>query len=797
MIAAPTFNQIKAQATAILQHAPNSTVIGIHAKGRWTDARSQTDNGQPYLINQCDSPLALRLALQNKPAPAEASGKPTIQILITPLTDSELSDDILLRLAKQRLFPIDPWQIIKSLFHATNIDPRLIHHKWIPTTLMDWLPANHYSPVMGGFLDAEIIWPLLLKHGLGLESDRPDLASILIWSTDADHVVQYHQASKDFRTAANQWLTENTSPTTHTVLQCIANNSGPDALPLGLAAEVIYHPEAQNKLEKATGKFEERFLAGHSPDARTMQTWNKSAQRALTDLPSQTEQTLIQRSDEILTDIGADQFSHLSTVSEKGFQQQLATFSKHLTAFVQKPQPDILTSLITTANAVKTHKQASAFASERRLERMDMAIRLAQWLIRNTDEPAHPPKSLEEAIAYHTREGSFLDWARLTLPISEPYRALSKAYGKLFEAITNVRETQAQQFAKLLQNWTDIGSVRPSILPIEDILERVVAPLAEQNPVLLIVLDGMSMNITHELLFDLTQRNWQLITTEAQAHPIRAGLATIPSTTTVSRTSLLCGQLQTGQQTQERKGFTQHPALIKHCKRNLPPLLFHQKGLRAVETPNLPEDIYGAIASSKNQVVGLVINAIDDLLSKGEQVDIAWKCDRIKVLAPILQAARESQRLVIITSDHGHIIHHGIKYKAKTGKGGERWREAKGKPDQNELKIIGKRVLGVSGHAIIAPWTEKLHYVTAPNKGSHGGISPQEMIVPLALLTPSKVRPKNTHLATFQTPDWWSMKKAETVESQSSKNSQHIPEESSLGPLFTQGSRIKKEVHNN
>lgn len=785
MIAAPTFNQIKAQATAILQHASNSTAIGIHAKGRWTDARSQTDNGHHYLIDQCDSPLSFRLALQNRPKLTKKADESTIQVLITPLTDSELSDDILLRLAKQRLFPIDPWQIVKTLFHATNIDPRLIQHKWIPTVLMDWLPANRYAPVMGGFLDAEIIWPLLLKHGLGLEGDRPNLEDILRWSTEAKHITQYHQAPEDFRSAADQWLTENTSPTTHTVLQCIASNSESNALPLGLAAEVIYHPEAQNKLEKAIGKFEERFLAGHSPDNRTMQTWNKAARSALTNLPSRIQKNLIQRSDEILTDIGAEKFSYLSTVSEKGFQQQLTTFSKHLTTFVQKPQLDTLISLINTSEAIKAHSQVTAFASERRLERMDMAIRLAQWLVGNTVEPANPPKALEEAIEYHTQEGSFLDWARLTLPVSEPHRELSKAYGKLFETITNIRENQSQQFAKLLQNWTAIGLPRPSILPVEDILERIVSPLTEQNPVLFIVLDGMSMNITHELLSDLTQQNWHLITTEAQTYPIRAGLATLPSTTTVSRTSLLCGQLRKGQQIQEKKGFTKHPSLVKHCKRNLPPLLFHQKGLRAVETPNLPEEIYGVIASSKNQVVGLVINAVDDLLSKGEQVDIDWTCDRIKVLAPILQAAREAQRLVVITSDHGHIMHHGMMCKAKTGKGGERWREAKGNPHKNELKITGKRVLGVSENAIIAPWTEKLHYVAAPNKGSHGGINPQEMIVPLALLVSTRVNPQNTHLATFQPPNWWLIQRMEIEESQSTSNSQRVVEEVSFGPLFS------------
>ena len=71
----------------------------------------------------------------------------------------------------------------------------------------------------------------------------------------------------------------------------------------------------------------------------------------------------------------------------------------------------------------------------------------------------------------------------------------------------------------------------------------------------------------------------------------------------------------------------------------------------------------------------LVINAIDDLLSKEDQIDIAWKSDRIKVLQPILQAAQTAGRSVVITSDHGHVIQHTTVYRANKEKGGEEQNE--------------------------------------------------------------------------------------------------------------------------
>ena len=110
--ASPTFSQLKAQVAAIRQKVPQARVIGIRAAGRWTAERQRRDGEHSYLIQQCDSPLAMRLALR------ETVDEATTKILITPLEEKDLSDDILLRLAKRRLFPIDTWQIVRSLFQA-------------------------------------------------------------------------------------------------------------------------------------------------------------------------------------------------------------------------------------------------------------------------------------------------------------------------------------------------------------------------------------------------------------------------------------------------------------------------------------------------------------------------------------------------------------------------------------------------------------------------------------------------------------------------------------------------------
>lgn len=744
MIAAPTFSQIRAQVDAILARSPHSKVIGIHAQGRWTGDRQQQKGDRHYLIDQCDSPLEIRLALQS------VDNAQTVRVIITPLSDQDLEEDICLRLAKQRLFSISPWQVVKSLFNATNIDPRLTQYDWLPAALIESIPDRGYTPALGGFLDAEIVWPILLRHSIHLRYERPDLPALLSWSASADNIKRYQQTSEPFRAAAVEWLTNLSGPATPIVLHCIAHNRLPEALPLGLAAQVVYHPKAQGKLDKAIGKLEERFLAGLAPKPEMMQLWTKAARQSLSQLPTELQQARIRRSDEILSEIGADRFARFSTVSEQGFDQQLTELAKQLETLVKKPTQVHLNKLTAAYHAVSVHQQSAAEKNQRRLQRVDMALRLSQWLA-NASTIAEPP-SLQDAIAYHTTEGSFLDWARLTLPISEPNQTLSAAYGSLFEAVTAIREKQAYQFATFLKDWTETGSTQKNVLPIEQILETVVAPLAAKTRVLLIVMDGMSMAVCHELLSHLKTQFWQLIQATTQTEPIRAALAALPSETVASRTSLLCGQLQRGNAHTESKAFANQPELLKHCKKKFPPILFHKAALQSTDNNSLSQALVAATSSEKQPIVALVINAIDDLLSKGDQVDTEWTFESIKLLQPVLQTALDNNLSVVLTSDHGHVLEYGAQYK-KTADSGERWRDDDGNPESQEIQIKGSRVL-TETQSLIAPWSEKLRYTQRKN-GYHGGLNPQEMLVPIAVLSPLGTHPPGWQPTTDTMPPWW------------------------------------------
>lgn len=742
--AAPTFSQIKAQVAAIRQKVPDARVIGIHALGRWTGERIKQDGDEAYFIQQCDSPLAMRLALR-EPVESEAT-----RVLITNLHNDELSDDIRLRLSKRRLFSIDSWQIVRSLFQARTVDPRLTRPgwNWIADALLELFPAGGYPPARGGFLDAETVWPLLLGRVISLSVENPDLAALLKWSIDADAVERFRRASSSFRDGAVEWLTERAGPAARMVLRCVERSERPDALALGLAAGVVFHPASAGRLEKAIGRFEERFLGGENHDPGTMGRWAATATEVvrlqLTDPKLRQQQ--VQRADEILAELQAEAFAYLSDTSPLGFDERLGQFGQRLSETLQAKSYALLDGLREAREAIRRHDKAGR--ENRRLERVDMALRLVTWLAEQTT--AFAPESLAEAAVQHLREGGYVDWARLTLRTSEPVRELANAYAQLVNDVTSIREKQSLHFAELLRDWTAAGSASDAVLPVEQILEQFVAPLAAKAPVLVIVIDGMSVAVCRELLGDATRDEW-IALTEPGRFLNRPGIATIPSVTEMSRTSLMCGKLRQGAAADERIGFAEHPELLAQCRNGSPPVLFHKASLTEFDDSSLAADVRKEIASSHRKIVGVVVNAVDDHLLKGEQIDTRWSRDEIKVLPALLHEARLARRIVVLLSDHGHVL--DWQTVGRTYDGGERWRPDNGRCEANEIQVQGSRVLA-DGKRLIAPWSEKLRYGIKKN-GYHGGVTPQEMVVPIVALSSSEAFPAGWTEAAVDSPAWW------------------------------------------
>ena len=736
---APTFNQIRAKVLAVRRKVPDARFFGIRSAGRYSGERMRHDGAEVYLIEQCDSPLSARIALLDEEPGATAT------VLVTSLSDQDIGDDVLVRLAKRQFHEINPWEIVKELFQAQAIDPRLRTHNWIADRLLDLAPAAGLTPTPGGYLDAEAVWPLLLQRMIGLEGERPDLSLLLKWSSVAENVLRFRRLPEEPRRAVEDWLAGGIGPAATSVLRCAGATDQPDALPVGLVLGIVHHPQANGRLDRAAGRLE-RFLGGATPDPVLVERWHAAATEAVRLLDSDTRarNQLLHRADEVLREVQAEEFAHLGDVLPRGFDQRLARLGGLLGPAVEGGASKA-TGLAEARDAVRRHDQARR--ESRRLERVEMALRLARWL-----EGAVPatPRSLGEAARDYLAQGSFVDWARSVLRAGDPVRELSEGYARLVERVAARRQEQNRCFAELLRDQTAAAGQPTDLVPVERVLDDVVAPLAALAPVLVILLDGMSPAVSRELLADLARLDWVSLGPEGQ--PMRPGLAAIPCVTEASRASLFCGRLCTGTADNEAAGFAGHAGLRSQCRSGSPPVLFHKVALQEVADASLAANVREAIASTQKRVVGVVINAVDDHLLKGEQLDLRWTRDEIKVLPSLLYEARSARRVVVVLSDHGHLLDQQTE--ARPGEGGERWRPDDGRPGEGELAVHGPRVLLGQGHRLIAPWSERVRYGAKKN-GYHGGLTPQEMVIPITVLAAGDIRLAGWAEVPDPTPEWW------------------------------------------
>jgi hypothetical protein len=571
---------------------------------------------------------------------------------------------------------------------------------------------------------------------------------------DGTNVARFKNLSEQLRKAVSEWLSRSGGPTVEAILNCIVVNSEADPLPIGLAAGVVFSRQGAGALDKAIGRMEERYFGGKSPQRSTIERWAAAAAEVISlqlsgEKDAKVRRDLLSRADQILAELGADSFAYVSRTSPVGFAQRLARFGETLSKHCENGSPQSMDELTQLKQSIRDHDQSKY--DRRRLDRIDMAVRLARWLIVNREPSNKGARSIAEAATDYLREGAFVDWARLSLRPGDPVRLLSEAYSQLFDSVTVLREAQSRRFAELLRDWTQAGSTGTEVIPVEKILDEIIAPLAAQAPVLVVVIDGMSAAVCRELLTDVTRQDWTVLNEQSRS-ATRAGVATIPSVTEVSRASLLCGRIVTGDANVEKEGFATHPGLHAHCRAGNPPVLFHKATLQEAEDSSLAAEVREAIGSSHRRVVGVIINAVDDHLLKGEQIDTRWTRDEIKVLPALLHEAALARRLVVFVSDHGHILDH--RAEGRVYEGGERWRFDDEKPTDQEFRVTGSRVVMPENHKLIAPWSEKLRYGIKKN-GYHGGLTPQEMIIPITVLAAHDTKLDGWVEAPVGTPTWW------------------------------------------
>ena len=732
--------KIEARVLSILgsleKHNEALRPIGIRASGSYQGRGVVDANGRSFRVKQCQTVLAVREAL--------ISDTENL-VILTPADDRELGLDVLARLARTRVHTLQPWPMLLELFQASDVAPGLLNARGLAEYLVEQKPPAGYPPAVSGKLDEETAWRIVLRN-VGFDAARPDLRAILEWSSNAKGIDAYRALPEELGGSLRTWVATAAGEDARLLFEIIDEGFAADLLPLGLVVDVAFR--SNDNVAAALRVRLERYTRGRALSKSMGENWSGAASAStLVRLGSGERKFAMQaidRADGLLKELNAAELARFSALSIAGLNQRFDVFGKALQHSLSGDGTGLTESLL----SLEEHQLAGELSDDffrERVRRAEMAVRLARWLTL----PVSSEPTLAGASRDYARGSAYADWAREAMSEGDPVAAVSAAYQQLRDRVRERREDENLHFARQLAIATTESSLGDAI-GVEHVLSQVVVPIMREGQrVLLLVMDGMSQAVFHELLLDIQRLGWGELHSEATRWP-RPVIAALPSVTEVSRASLFAGRVAQGQSGFERAEFAAHPQLVEVSAAGVSPILFHKPALSDGGT-ELAKDVRDAIAADNRKVVGVVVNAVDDFLLKGGQTILPTTLASMPIVRSLFYEAERARRVVVLTADHGHVIERGSTYQ-QAEDAGERYRLSGGSAGAGEILLAGPRV-ALSGNRVVAAATETIRYSSSKRFGYHGGATPQECVVPLAVLGRDPFG--SWREVATQLPPWW------------------------------------------
>ncbi|WP_327408768.1 BREX-2 system phosphatase PglZ [Streptomyces sp. NBC_01281] len=739
-------------------------------------------DGQSARIAAAPSPLAVHELLLGHLS--DTATGPALLVVLTDREQNELDPAILARAHKARVDTVDSWDVVRDAFGAHQVDQRLRDDKWAAEALLDAAPPRGGWPRLGGgmlsrgtALSALALRRLRLGRYADEETradhttsaDRLDTHALLSWSLMPGRPEQLLALRGPERTGLAQFLGEEDQAglAGRALLALVEAEHGPDAVAFGLVCAALWcHAEPDAATYTARGRAERWF--GERPPAQGEQldamaaAFGRVSEEYVGALLAgaareggaseearenrRTSDTVLERASALVRQFGAEAAAGTSPLLPAGLDARFTAVG----AALADGEPGRLGAAV---RSLSEHRRAHGPEVRARIERTRMGQRLVQWL---AGEPAVEAPHVDAALQRHVDETGWVDRALEHIEAGgDPDDRLRAAYDVLAARVRERRHEIDHDFARVLATWTAAGTDPGRMLTVETFLERVVKPVvrgAAERRVLLIVLDGMSTAIATELGEEL-RASWAEFDPVDEGAPCRRAVAAaLPTLTSVSRTSLFAGKLMQGSQNDEARLFPTLPLWG-----GAPAAVFHKDDLRADSAGNtFGPALTEALADGRTHVA-VVLNAIDDRLSKEQKLgDGAWQTEHIPGLPDLLRIAATEGMAVVITSDHGHVVdRHGAK--VDTGAPlSARHRPPGGEMSSAEIALHGSRVVAPeSGGSIVALWDADSRY-TARKAGYHGGASLSEFTIPvLAFLRFEASPPPTWRELGDPRPTWW------------------------------------------
>lgn len=751
------------------QEEPEGRVYAIHFDGQ-PPVSEITVGDDDWQVEYAPSELALRMLL------AERSSERPMAIF-TPLRNNLIPEDVEARLAGEEIYQLDPWASLATLFEASSVDAALRwgdYSREFARALLRCIPADRVTPVAGGLLDADTAWRGFQRYGLDQGEPAVELTDWLLWAVESPSAVdRLFDSYEDVYEPLAERLHNEIGPSGRVFLEILRStagrnetNPGVEVLSIGLVYRATMRAEEMGDVKtamKVQAQLESPKFGAFDRDpsademgalsVESVRTWEKLA--AL-EKAGQYRAAIQNRVDEILERTSpndAETIARHSRVSRHGWDSHLHQFAEAIRG-IMSGQADGPSELREQLEVLEGHAEGQRYNG--RLETLEQLAALAYRLSVSEEYE----ESLGAMARRYVTEHSFADALREQLAGADLGPALGAVAEEVLAATSRQSDERNARFASLLAD--DLRDRRGTShgLPIQDALGRAIAPATDTAPVLMVVLDGLNWAVARWLFRDGVLEDWERWCPDEDGELLPM-FATVPSETKYSRTSLLTGELQPGNQSTERKDFAD--ALQNAGGVDGPESvdLFHKAELDADGRGQVSEEVEASILNDEKCVVGVVVNAIDDQLSGAEQLDVEWSVDAVTPLRSLLELARN--RIVIIAGDHGHVWESGTEYSGQEE--ASRWRQATGEIRDGEQACSGPMIRELTGDDdLVAAASERIRYGRG-NRGYHGGMTMQEIITPLVALVPSELE---LDLPGYRAlpedpPDWWKLQRPTPV----------------------------------
>ncbi|MFT4908203.1 MAG: hypothetical protein ACI978_002292 [Oleispira sp.] len=717
-------------------------------------------NGKKVKIISCVSELDMRETLIEHQDLASHEGESLV--MLSKYDAVSLAKDVLARLWRNEPQRISPWKSLQQLIKVREIDPRLTRKngRWLAEALLGCFDHYQTEVNFGEVLDQEKAWQALAKGYLSYDEPALDLQSLFSWSMSNDVVALMDKLPADVSENLTDWLGLGVPDYSELIESLLLQGHGNDLLPIGLACSVLFHPNLETSglvdiasIHGIRAVFKDRYLSGSTVDKTLLLRFGESANDAamvfFKNQGFKFVDSALGKAEQFLASIGGSSATGLSEILPRSYQDRLSAYASSVNDVIDNGD---IKKAETALRSLQQHILAGMPAQKEQTERALMALRLVRWVKQKDAAANNATMSMDEYI----QNGSFVDWARSVVWAGDVHDDLNKVYHQLIELACVKREGQNKQFSEQLISVARGDKFEDCKLPVENALDELVLPIAQKSPVLLLIMDGMNEAVYRGLTEDLINSSWLEVRSSTDAKE-SCLIAALPTITKVSRCSLLSGALVEGVAADEKKAFASHAGLKKVASAKNPPVVFHKADLQQAGTGSLNGDVRSKIANKEYKVIATVINAIDDQLSSSSQVSVDWSLASITVLRQVLEAARDAGRVVIITSDHGHVLDHDSSFinpADSAMSNGERYQLSDTQVSTSEVSVKGSRVVTPT-KSVTLPWSEKVRYTKGKNLGYHGGGSLQEVVIPLGVFINSDDELEGWSEVARVMPSWW------------------------------------------